>query len=68
MFKEEIDVEKTDRKDYITKRLEDNDLVDLKSDIEDVVAAKINNRVQTKKQEILNKINGIDTEEEQEEE
>lgn len=66
---EETNVEDTnDQKDMLIHRLHNKDFVDLKKDVNSIVAAKINNKVQNKKQEILYKINGTESESEKSEE
>jgi hypothetical protein len=61
----------TDNKDdYLIHRLEKKDFANLKTDISKVVAKKIHNRIQEKKSDVINKLNGIinnDNKEESEE-
>ena len=55
------------RSDMLINRLEDKDFSTLTDDINKVVAKKIQNRVQAKKEDVINKLNGVTTKEKEEE-
>ncbi len=54
-----VEEKEVSRKDSLIHRLEDKDFSSLKEDIEAVVAKKIYNKVQEKKEEVIANLNGV---------
>lgn len=52
------------REDSLFARIEDKDYTNLKNDFEKIVAKKVYNKVQDKKQDVIDTLNGVKKSEE----